>query len=72
MPLDPSVTAHEAANASTDVLVEHRLPRHQAEPEPVVDHGVAPADETGGARERAADILGGLRWPEGETESWPR
>jgi integrase len=50
-----------------DTLVEDRLPRHQAEPEPVVDHGVAPAGEIGRTRERAADVLSGLRRLEGAT-----
>src|SRR6266436_498003 len=63
IPLDASVTAHNAGDVSADALVEHRLPRHQAEPEPVFDHGVAPADEIGRAGKRTADVprhLGGV------------
>src|SRR6266446_2680304 len=63
IPLDASVTAHNAGDVSADALVEHRLPRHQAEPEPVLDHGVAPACEVGRACKRTADVparLGGV------------
>src|SRR5262249_34993749 len=63
MPLDPTVITHDAADASADLLVEHRLPRNQAEPKPVFDHSVAPAGEVGRARQRTAHVpalLGGL------------
>src|SRR5258708_32502757 len=56
IPLDASVTAHNAGDVSADVLVEHRLPRHQAEPEPVLDHGVAPACEVGRPCQRTAAV----------------
>ena len=45
--------------------VEHLLPRHQAESEPVVDHGVTPARKVGRAGERAADKLASLHRLEG-------
>src|SRR6266852_6260260 len=50
MPLDTAVAAHDPGDVPTDALVEHRLPRHQAEPEPVFDHGEASAGEVGRAR----------------------
>ena len=43
-----------------DALLEHRLPRHQAEAKPVFDHSVAPAGEFGRAGDRATDILAGI------------
>jgi hypothetical protein len=46
IPLDAAV-AHDAGDVLADPLIEDRPPRHQAKSEPVVDHGVAPADEIG-------------------------
>jgi hypothetical protein len=53
MPLDTSVTSHDACDVSADALVEHWLSGHQAEAKPVFDQGVAPAGNIGGADERA-------------------
>jgi hypothetical protein len=47
MALDASLIAPEAGYLSADALIEHRLPRHQAELDAVFDHGVAPAGEIG-------------------------
>jgi hypothetical protein len=65
IPVDAAV-AHDAGDVLADPLFEYRPPRHQAEPEPVVDHGVAPAYEIGRPRERAADVFAGLGRPESE------
>lgn len=47
IPFDATVAAHDASDVSAEALVKDRLPRHQAEAEPVFDHGEASAGEIG-------------------------
>lgn len=61
-PLDATVIALKTTDMTADVLLEEGLPGHKLKAEPVVDHGEASADETGGAGEAPTHILAGIRW----------
>ena len=65
-PLDTTVIALQAADVLPDALLEKRLPGHELETEPVVDHGEASADKTCDAGEAAAHILAGICWHVGQ------
>src|SRR5258708_27693475 len=56
IPLDASVTVHNAGDGSADALVEHLLPPHPAETEPILHHCVAPAYQAVRACQRTADV----------------
>ena len=63
-PFDAAGIAHEAGDVLADALVEHGLPRHEAEAEAaLIDHGEPAAGELGGADKLAADISAGNGGP---------
>jgi hypothetical protein len=60
-------TAHDADDLPADLFFDNRPPRHEAEAEPVIDHGETPADELSRADEFASYGLAILNCFEGET-----
>ncbi len=56
-PLNAPIVAADAADVLVEPVLQDRLPRHELEPKPVLDHGEAPAGEVGDARQSADHIL---------------
>ena len=61
------MTPHDAHDLTADFPFDDGPPRHEAEAEPVIDHGEASAGELSCADQPAADGLAVLDWPEAET-----
>ena len=57
---------HNAKYLAADLIFNHWPPRHEAETEPVIDHGETPAGELDRADQRAAYGLSVLDRPEAE------
>src|SRR5215469_12874711 len=58
-PLDAAIVATDAADVLVETLLQDRLPGHELETEPVLDHGEAPAGKRGDAGQTARDIFAG-------------
>src|SRR5882724_7572599 len=71
-PFNVAAVAHEAGDVLPDAVVEHGLPRHEAEAEPAVaaqgfEHGEPAAGELSGADELAGNVSAGNSGPPWQT-----
>src|SRR5258708_35112934 len=61
-PIDSSIMTHDAGDMATELLLQRWRPRHQTEPEAVIDHGEATGGEVEASCVSSGHMLAGGRW----------